>query len=126
MKTVLTAALLALAPIAAKAADNDPGHLTNITPARDWMETVNYAVNDPTHPIWFYIAGLVTGANTGSIMQKRGPIICGANNPYDDPVGARNLLIEFVVTNDLVDNPHAILEVIAPTAYMNTYPCSFA
>lgn len=116
----ITAALITASP----AASADTEYMA--IERQRWIEAVNTL--DPTNGVWSYISGLVSGAITGALAATGGssPLICDPHAPTTDIELTRQVLFDFMSAADLWQVDGAILEVVAPLAFMRAYPCGTA
>lgn len=91
-----------------------------------WIDAVNQL--DPADGVWSYISGLVSGAMTGALAATGGEtsLICDPHVPFKDVELTRQVLFDFMDVADLWNVDGAILEVVAPLAFISAYPCGTA
>ena len=94
-----------------------------ITPRDTFLELLDEAQADPTHAIWYYISGLVGGANLGSIANTGKPMICDTHD-FQDQEKTTEIIMSWLVRYGHLDNPDFLLEVAAPLAFAEAYPCN--
>lgn len=93
------------------------------TPPWDWMTELQQHIDDPDYPLWQYTRGTIAGATAmGTLGNDSVPMICmPTSTPNFDLLYA---LGTFLLDNDLIDSPTAILEIVAPLAALSAYPCN--
>lgn len=93
------------------------------TPPWDWMTELQKHIDDPDYPLWQYTRGTIAGATAmGTLGNDSVPMICmPTSTPNFDLLYA---LGTFLLDNDLIDSPTAILEIVAPLAALSAYPCN--
>ena len=94
-----------------------------ITPRDTFIELLDEAQTDPTHAIWYYIAGLIGGANLGNIANTGQPMICDTHD-FQDQEKTTEIIMSWLVRYGHLDNPDFLLEVAAPLAFAEAYPCN--
>lgn len=94
-----------------------------ITPRDTFLEMLDEAQTDPAHAIWFYIAGLIGGANLGNIANTGQPMICDTHK-FEDQERTTEVIMDWLVRYGHLDNPDFLLEVAAPLAFAEEYPCT--
>jgi|DEB0MinimDraft_10_1074344.scaffolds.fasta_scaffold02267_6 hypothetical protein len=95
-----------------------------LTGPQFYLPTLNSAVDDGlVNPIWFYINGLIAGANTAFVLAHGEPKICQAH-PIEDVQQTHAVILEYLVRYDLLDKEYAALEIVVVAAYSEAYPCN--
>lgn len=94
-----------------------------LSPPWDWMTQLQQHVDEPDYPLWQYTRGTIAGATAmGTIGNDSVPMICmptdTSNHDLLFALGA------FLLGLDLLSDPTAILEIVAPLAALSTYPCN--
>lgn len=93
------------------------------SPPWDWMTELQQHIDEPDYPLWQYTRGTIAGATAmGTLGNNSVPMIC---MPHD--ISNHDLLFVlggFLLDGDLISNQHAILELVAPLAAFNAYPCN--
>lgn len=93
-----------------------------VTPRDSFFVGFAEARNKPLHPLWFYIAGIISGANAANIILTGEPTICDTH-PFEDTAKTEEVVMRWLLANDLMDNPDILLEVAVPLAFEDQYPC---
>lgn len=94
-----------------------------ITPRDTFLEMLAEAQTEPTHAVWFYIAGLIGGANLGNIANTGQPLICDAHK-FEEQERTTEVIMDWLVRHGHLGNPDFLLEVAAPLAFAEEYPCT--
>ena len=115
MRLLLSALALCLAPTAS--AQN------LITPRDTFLNMMAHASEDPGHALWFYVSGLVGGANAISILNTGKPIICDTHR-FEEIRKTEDLIMDWLVRTDQLSNPDILLEFAVPLAFADAYPCT--
>ena len=96
----------------------------NLLTYRDQMLTLlAQASEEPGHALWFYIAGLVGGANAASVLHTGQPIICDTHE-FEDHAETEETIMRWLLASGQLSNPDILLEVVAPLAFADRYPCT--
>jgi len=93
-----------------------------VTPRDAFLHQLSAARGDPLHPFWFYVAGIVSGTNAASIFITGSAAICDAH-PFEQHDKTEEVLMRWLLANDLMDNPDIVLEIAVPLAFKEAYPC---
>jgi hypothetical protein len=103
---------------------DDTGHIEmqQHTPQSVYLPVLNTERDNPDSFIWSYIAGVVSGANLGAVLQTGRPIACQMHSMADTQATA-NLLLEYLLATDMVGDDRASLEIAAIGAFVWAYPC---
>lgn len=107
-------ALTASAPAAAQ-------HQPYASPPWEWMTELHATVDEPDAPLWQYTRGVIAGVSAMSTLGHGSPIIC---MPHE--ISSSDLLFAFgayLIEQDIIEEPTAILEIVAPLAIVSAYPC---
>jgi len=93
------------------------------TPPWDWMTELQQHIDEPDYSLWQYTRGTIAGATAmGTLGNNAVPMICmPTSTPNFDLL---YVLGTFLLDNDLIDSPTAILEIVAPLAALSAYPCN--
>lgn len=93
------------------------------SPPWDWMTELQEHIDEPDYPLWQYTRGTIAGATAmGTLGNNSVPMICMPTSTSNfDLLFA---LGAFLLDNNLISEPTAILELVAPLAALNTYPCN--
>lgn len=95
-----------------------------LTGPQHYLPALNSAVDEGLiNPIWFYINGLIAGANTASVLLANEPMVCEPH-PIEDVQRTHAVILEYLVRYDLLDKEYAALEIIAVAAFAEAYPCN--
>lgn len=94
-----------------------------ITPRDRFLGMLDEAQTEPTHAIWFYIAGLIGGANLASVAYTGQPMICDTHK-FENQERTTEVIMDWLVRYGHLDNPDFLLEVAAPLAFAEEYPCT--
>ena len=96
----------------------------NLLTYRDQMLTLlSQASEEPGHPLWFYIAGLVGGANAASVLHTGKPIICDTHE-FENRDETEETIMRWLLASGQLSNPEILLEVVVPLAFADRYPCT--
>ena len=113
--------LSALALTASVSAPALAQHQPFTSPPWEWMTELNATVDQPEAPLWQYTRGVIAAVSAMSTLGHGSPIICmpHATSNFDllFALGA------YLIDQDLIDEPSAILEIVAPLAIVSAYPC---
>lgn len=115
MRLLLSALALCLAPTASAQ--------SLITPRDTFLNMLAHASEEPGHALWFYIAGLVGGANAMSLIQTGEAVICDAHE-FEETRKTEDLIMNWLIRTDQISNPDILLEVVVPLAFAEEYPCT--
>lgn len=117
-------AILAVALVAASIFYSQYARSMNImTPRDSFLHSMQEARGQPLHSFWWYIAGIVSGTNSTSIILTGHPAICDAH-PFEQHDKTEEVIMRWLLAHDLIDNPDIILEVVVPLAFREAYPCN--
>lgn len=94
-----------------------------LTPRDSFLHSMQEARGQPLHTFWWYIAGIVSGTNSTSIILTGKPAICNAH-PFEQHDKTEEVIMRWLLAHDLMDNPDMILEVVVPLAFREAYPCN--
>lgn len=94
-----------------------------ITPRDTFLKLLDEAQTDPAHAIWYYISGLIGGANIGNIANTGKPMICDTHK-FENQERTTEVIMDWLVRYGHLDNPDFLLEVAAPLAFAEEYPCT--
>lgn len=120
MRKHALAAIIAATAIAPASRAQTP--MQQMTPGTEYLQTLNDERNNPDHPIWRYIAGVVSGANVAAIMTSGKPIAC-VMHPLEDSETTANMILRYLIETDMVGKKAATLEIAAVAAFSWYYPC---
>ena len=96
----------------------------NLLTYRDQMlPLLSQASEEPGHPLWFYIAGLVGGANAASVLHTGKPIICDTHE-FENHDETEETIMRWLLASGQLSNPEILLEVVVPLAFADRYPCT--
>ena len=93
------------------------------SPPWDWMTELQTHLDNPDYPLWQYTRGTIAGTTAmGTLGNNAVPMVCmpHAISNYDLLFALGTFLLE----NDLLVEPTAILEIVAPLAALSAYPCN--
>ena len=93
-----------------------------LTPRDQMFEALSSARDVPGHALWFYISGLIGGANAASVMHSGTPIICDTHE-FEDIKETEETIMRWLLAHDQISNPEIFLELAAPLAFAERYPC---
>lgn len=94
-----------------------------LTPRDTFLNMLAHASEEPGHALWFYIAGLVSGANAMSLIQTGEAVICDAHE-FEETRKTEDLIMNWLIRTDQISNPEILLEVVVPLAFAEEYPCT--
>lgn len=115
----LSMALVGLLASATAAAQR---YVPYTTPPWEWMTDLQLHVEAPGDPLWAYARGTIGGASAmGTLGNDLNPIICMPHNITNYEL--LDLFGSFLVNNELLDQPGGILELVAPLAALEAFPC---
>ena len=115
----ITMALVGLLASATAAAQR---YVPYTTPPWEWMTDLQLHVETPGDPLWAYARGTIGGASAmGTLGNDLNPIICMP--PSITNYELLDLFRSFLVNNALLDQPGGILELVAPLAVLEAFPC---
>ena len=113
--------LSALALTASASAPALAQHQPFTSPPWEWMTELNATVDQPEAPLWQYTRGVIAGVSAMSTLGHGSPIICmpHATSNFDllFALGA------YLIDQDIIEEPSAILEIVAPLAIVSAFPC---
>lgn len=113
--------LSALALTASAPAPALAQHQPFSSPPWEWMTELNATVDEPDAPLWHYTRGVIAGVSAMSTLGQGSPIICMPHSTSNfDLLFA---LGAYLIDQDIIDEPSAILEIVAPLAIVSAYPC---
>lgn len=117
-------AVASLAGLYSDAWADDLGHveMQQSTPQEIFLPIMRDEVDDPDSFIWAYIAGVVSGANLGAVLQTGRPIACQMHSMADTHA-TRDLLLQYLLATDMFGDDRAALEIVAIAAFHWAYPC---
>lgn len=103
---------------------DDLGHveMQQSTPQEIFLPIMRDEVDDPDSFIWAYIAGVVSGANLGAVLQTGRPIACQMHS-MTDTYATRDLLLHYLLATNMFGDDRATLEIVAIGAFAWAYPC---
>ena len=127
---LIGAACFALASIVGLYSDawaEDLGHveMQQHTPQEFYIPLLNSERTNPDSPLWAYIAGVVSGANLGAVLQTGRPVACQMPSLTDVEMTA-NLILEYLLATHMIGDERASLEIAAIGAFHWAYPCGIA
>lgn len=127
---LIGAACFALASIVGLYSDawaEDLGHveMQQHTPQDFYVPLLNSERTNPDSPLWAYIAGVVSGANLGAVLQTGRPIACQMHSLTDVNATA-DLILQYLLATDMIGDERASLEIAAIGAFHWAYPCGIA
>lgn len=93
-----------------------------LTPRDQMFDALSGARDEPGHALWFYISGLIGGANAASVMHSGTPIICDTHE-FEDIKATEETIMRWLLAHDQISNPDIFLELAAPLAFAERYPC---
>jgi len=116
--------LASLVGLYADAWAEDVGHveMQQHTPQEFYVPLMSSERQNPDAWVWAYIAGVVSGANLGAVLQTGRPIACQMHSLTDVETTA-NLILEYLLATDMVGDERASLEIAAVGAFVWAYPC---
>lgn len=120
MRKHALAAIIAATAIAPASRAQTP--MQQMTPGTEYLQTLNDQRSNPDHPIWKYIAGVVSGANVAAIMTSGKPIAC-VMHALEDSETTANMILRYLIEADMVGKDAATLEIAAVAAFSWYYPC---
>lgn len=94
-----------------------------LTPRDEFLAVLADARGDPRHAIWFYISGLVSGANAAAIMHTGKPLICDTHS-FEEIAETEETIMLWLLNSDALSSPDTYLEMAAPLAFTARYPCT--
>ena len=96
-------------------------HQPFTSPPWEWMTELNATVDQPEAPLWQYTRGVIAGVSAMSTLGHGSPIICMPHSTSNfDLLFA---LGAYLIDQDIIDEPSAILEIVAPLAIVSAFPC---
>ena len=117
-------ALASLVGLYSDAWAEDVGHveMQQHTPQEFYVPLLNSERAHPDSPLWAYIAGVVSGANLGAVLQTGRPIACQMHSLTDVNATA-DLILQYLIATNMVGDERASLEIAAVGAFGWAYPC---
>lgn len=94
-----------------------------LTPRDDFLTVLSQAQDEPGHAIWFYISGLVGGANAAAVIHTGEPLICDTHE-FHDTEATSDVIFDWLTKTDALRNPDIFLELVVPLAFADRYPCT--
>lgn len=94
-----------------------------LTPRDEFLAVLADARGEPHHAIWFYISGLIGGANAGAVLHTGKPLICDTHN-FEEIAETEETIMLWLLSSDALSSPDTYLELAAPLAFAARYPCT--
>jgi len=94
-----------------------------LTPRDEFLTALAQATEEPGHAIWFYISGLISGANAASVIHTGEPAICDGHQ-FEEIDKTEDTIMQWLVESGQLQNPDIFLELAAPLAFAHRYPCT--
>lgn len=94
-----------------------------LTPRDEFLTVISQAQDEPGHAIWFYISGLVGGANAAAVIRTGEPLICDTHEFFDTETTS-DVIFDWLTKTEALSNPDIYLELVVPLAFADRYPCT--
>ena len=94
-----------------------------LTPRDEFLAVLADARDEPQHSIWFYISGLVGGANAGAVMHTGKPLICDTHS-FEEIAETEETIMLWLLSSEALSSPDTYLELAVPLAFAARYPCT--
>ena len=94
-----------------------------LTPRDEMLTLLGQASENPGHALWFYIAGLIGGANAVSVLQTGHPMVCDTHE-FENHAETEETIMRWLLSSGQLSNPEVVLELVAPLAFADRYPCT--
>jgi hypothetical protein len=99
--------------------------MQQMTPQNFYLPILNDERDNPNHPVWGYLAGVISGANIASVMATGRPMACMMHD-VEDTEATANTILRYLVEADMLGREEATLEIAAVVAFAWYFPCGEA